>query len=637
MPLTTEPVQQRFLANLFDALPQSVTWAVPVLDAAGLVTDFRIAYANESGGVHIGMQREVLVGKCIFSDIELQPFVKKTLWEQFLKVFVSGQRVEDTYFDAQRQKYLHVVRTRSEEGVLTIATDVTSAQQALNALREQSELTNGILDASINAVYACRAIRDASGMISDFRIVQLNKRFEEIIGLPARTVLNQSLLEVFPNARENGFFENARRVSEGGESWRSTIWYGDERMRGWFDISLTRLQDGYVGTFTEITAQREQQLAFEANAAKLEGILNATQTRILQLEPVLDGDNHLRDARIVLVNQAYAEFKRESRAALQGRLASEVFPSQHLPVILEHYDRSWQSGDTARFDLHCDEPGRIYWLEVKVARLDESLLVTINDYTRLRILQLELEQKIKELERSNRNLEEFAYAASHDLKEPIRKVRFFIDRLQDRLKPAPQSAEARDFERLHVSTERMRDLVDDLLAYAQVSLRPQHLEDVALGAILRNVQLDLELEIEQLGAQVRLGELPLVRGHQRQLQQLFQNLIGNALKYHRADAVPLIDVVASMVHGHETEAPLGPEAAGRLYHLIEVRDNGIGFEQAEAERIFQVFHRLHGNSEYRGTGVGLSIARKVAENHGGFIYAKGTAGAGACFYLGIPV
>jgi signal transduction histidine kinase len=147
---------------------------------------------------------------------------------------------------------------------------------------------------------------------------------------------------------------------------------------------------------------------------------------------------------------------------------------------------------------------------------------------------------------------------------------------------------------------------------------------------------DLELEIEEKGAKVAITNLPIVNGHQRQLQQLFQNLISNALKYNKPGMSPEIGICCRSIRGQETGLMFSAEEMGKLFYLIEVTDNGIGFEQKEAERIFNVFQRLHGNKEYRGTGVGLAIARKVVQNHSGYITAQSSPGEGATFRVYLP-
>jgi signal transduction histidine kinase len=248
---------------------------------------------------------------------------------------------------------------------------------------------------------------------------------------------------------------------------------------------------------------------------------------------------------------------------------------------------------------------------------------------------LELENKNRELLRSNENLEEFAHAASHDLKEPIRKIRFFTERLKDQLTDRLTEEEKQTFKRIDNASERMGALIDDLLLYSHISQRPMEMEEVDLNQKMNKVLEDLELDIQEKKAVVSIGTLPKVKGYRRQLQQLFQNLIGNALKYSKPGVVPHISVHASVVTADASSN--GQTAPDIKYHLIEVSDNGIGFDPAESERIFQMFQRLHGNAEYRGTGVGLSIVKKVIENHNGKIEAEGRPGKGASFKVYLPV
>jgi signal transduction histidine kinase len=248
---------------------------------------------------------------------------------------------------------------------------------------------------------------------------------------------------------------------------------------------------------------------------------------------------------------------------------------------------------------------------------------------------LELENKNRELLRSNENLEEFAHAASHDLKEPIRKIRFFTERLKDQLTDRITEEEKQTFKRIDNASERMGALIDDLLLYSHISHRPMEMEEVDLNQKMNKVLEDLELDIQEKKALVSIGTLPKVKGYRRQLQQLFQNLIGNALKYSKPGVAPHISVHASVVTADALSN--GQTAPDIKYHLIEVNDNGIGFDPAESERIFQMFQRLHGNAEYRGTGVGLSIVKKVIENHNGKIEAEGRPGQGASFKVYLPV
>jgi light-regulated signal transduction histidine kinase (bacteriophytochrome) len=277
-------------------------------------------------------------------------------------------------------------------------------------------------------------------------------------------------------------------------------------------------------------------------------------------------------------------------------------------------------------------------MELTVSRLDADHLIHIfTDVTPIKEAQLQLERYVEDLKRSNQNLEEFAYAASHDLKEPMRKIELFSDRLKDRLREKLAEEDRGLFDRILYATHRMNNLIDDLLLYSHVSRDAVREEMVDLNQKVKLVLEDLELEVEEKKAIIEVDPLPTIKGHRRQLQQLFQNLISNALKYSRPDVMPSVHISARRIKGNNETLPITSIDSGKHYHLIEVSDNGIGFNQEDAERIFHVFTRLHGNAEYKGTGVGLSIVRKVVENHSGYIWAESTPGEGATFKVLLPV
>jgi PAS domain S-box-containing protein len=247
----------------------------------------------------------------------------------------------------------------------------------------------------------------------------------------------------------------------------------------------------------------------------------------------------------------------------------------------------------------------------------------------------ELENLNKELKRSNANLEEFAYAASHDMKEPIRKIHYFSDRLKQDLSDKLDENQKRLFDRMEHAAKRMGDLIDDLLLYSHISKGALIEEEINLNKKVKLVLEDLELEIAEKQAKITVDPLPVIKGHRRQLQQLFQNLIGNALKYSKPDVPAEIHISSQEVTGSALPPQFNKDI-NKPYYLIEIKDNGIGFDPQDAERIFNVFTRLHGNTEYKGTGIGLSIVRKVVENHEGFIWAESKPGEGSTFKILFP-
>jgi signal transduction histidine kinase len=240
------------------------------------------------------------------------------------------------------------------------------------------------------------------------------------------------------------------------------------------------------------------------------------------------------------------------------------------------------------------------------------------------------------LERSNRELQDFASVASHDLQEPLRKVQAFGDRL--RLKCGESlDTQGRDYlDRIQSAAKRMQTLINDLLSYSRVTTKAQPFQPVDLAKAAREVAADLEVRVEQTRGRIELGELPTLDADPLQVRQLLQNLIGNALKYHRPEEPPVVKVWSKPLNGERESlsASLDPR---REYCQILIEDNGIGFEEIYSERIFNIFQRLHGRGEYEGTGVGLAVCRKIVERHAGIIKARSTPGKGSTFLVTLPV
>jgi PAS domain S-box-containing protein len=239
------------------------------------------------------------------------------------------------------------------------------------------------------------------------------------------------------------------------------------------------------------------------------------------------------------------------------------------------------------------------------------------------------------LERSNRELQEFASVASHDLQEPLRKIQAFGDRLQARYAEA-LGEQGRDYlGRMQAAAGRMRTLINDLLNFSRVASKGQPFVAVDLARVTQEVLSDLEGRIQQTGARVEAGDLPTLDADPTQMRQLLQNLIGNAMKFHRAGESPVV-----RIHGRALPSPpdgSNGEAAGPPRCQITVQDDGIGFDEKYLDRIFNVFQRLHGRGVYEGTGMGLAICRKIVERHGGTITAESTPGRGATFVVTLPV
>ena len=259
---------------------------------------------------------------------------------------------------------------------------------------------------------------------------------------------------------------------------------------------------------------------------------------------------------------------------------------------------------------------------------------SIRDVTEQRFIENDLKNKVEELNHSNRELEEFAYVASHDLQEPLRKITTFSDRLSDKYKDLLTGEGAMYISRMIASAENMRALINDLLEFSRITKSVAPFAPVDLNNVLRLVKTDLELVIEETGTIIHSTPLPSIEAIGSQMKQLFANIINNAIKFHKPGITPVITISVNMVD--EEEQLHGNYEKDNTYYKIKVEDNGIGFEPEYAARIFQVFQRLHGKSEYPGSGIGLAICKKIVEYHRGSIFAEGQVDEGSCFTFILP-
>ena len=253
-------------------------------------------------------------------------------------------------------------------------------------------------------------------------------------------------------------------------------------------------------------------------------------------------------------------------------------------------------------------------------------VITFRDITKRKRDEQALRRYAQELKRSNAELQEFAYAASHDLQEPLRKIQAFGERLNNKYAPALDDTGRHYLERMVNAAGRMRRLIDDLLSYSRVNSKTTSYLPVELAGVVADVLSDLEPRIASEDAKIRVGELPAIEADPGQMHQLFLNLLANALKFRRTGVTPNITIEGNVEVGE----------AGAVAR-ISITDNGIGFEPRHAERIFGMFERLHGREEFDGTGVGLATCRKIAERHAGELTAWGEPDAGAVFTLLLPV
>jgi len=361
---------------------------------------------------------------------------------------------------------------------------------------------------------------------------------------------------------------------------------------------------------------------------RYESILNSAGEGIYGLD--LQG-------RTTFVNPATAKITGWKVEELVGKSESEVF---HRLVTGSAAPDKGTTGEHGDYQLFYRKDGSNFPAEyvrtpIKEKDKEVGAVVIFKDITERKRAEETLNRKAAELARSNSELEQFAYVASHDLQEPLRKIQAFGDRLKTKC-DAVNLQDGRDYlERMQSAAARMQTLINDLLTFSRVISASQPFVPVDLNVVTKGVLSDLEVRIEQMKATIEISDLPTIEADPLQMRQLLQNLIGNALKFQASGSQPVVKINAKLLKSPFAGTPEEDPYAEQCEMTIQ--DNGIGFDEKYLDKIFAVFQRLHGRNEFEGTGVGLAVCRRITDRHGGTITAKSKPGEGAAFIITVPV
>jgi two-component system sensor kinase FixL len=369
----------------------------------------------------------------------------------------------------------------------------------------------------------------------------------------------------------------------------------------------------------------------------------ARKTSILEscLDPIIT-INH--EGLIVEFNRAAEQtFGYPREKVLNTRPADVLFPPSLSAGHRSRIERYLEAGEGSMLGKRVEVTasranGEEFFAEMAmtIAQINGAPAITffVRDISARKRAEEQQARYAAELERSNRDLEQFAYVASHDLQEPLRKIRAFGDRLELKCKDLLDETAQECVSRMQSAAARMQELIEGLLTLSRVTTRASDFEHVDLGEVVRQVISDLEAQIERVNGRVEVGKLCTIQAEPLQIRQLLQNLIANALKFHRADEPPVVTIEARYVTPREQRHAQKSFAEEKC--RITVEDNGIGFDEQYAERIFGIFQRLHTRDLYEGTGIGLAICRRIAEFHGGEISVHSVPGKGTTFEVVLP-
>lgn len=367
----------------------------------------------------------------------------------------------------------------------------------------------------------------------------------------------------------------------------------------------------------------------------LASVLNTSLNGIISSKAIRSKDGKIKDFKIIYANDEIESHNGKKPFDIIGKNYQDIFPAAVSSGVFERQLKVLDSGEVDIYEINYENNDPDGWFKVKLSRNGDGLTASFINISDIKKFEEQLKVKIVQLEQSNQELEQFAYVASHDLQEPLRKIQTFADLVNKRNVNTLDKPSVEYISRIIASANRMSRLINDVLNYSRLAKTGQLIKNADLNKILEDVLVDFELLIAQKNAKVTREKLPPIEAYSLQMNQLFYNLINNSLKFSLPGVPPFIEITSVELSTEQVRQY--PSLDERLsYVSIVFKDNGIGFSPEYSHQIFTIFKRLH-NGDYTGSGIGLALCKKIATNHHGDIYAVSEPNKGSSFYVMLPI
>ena len=642
-----------FLESVLKNTENIVSYYTPVKDDNDKITDFKIVYVNENIEDVLGTSSLVLEDQLLSKILPIH--FENGVFDAMVSCYNSGetQRFEKTnnFNDTQYRFKTNVVKLN--DGVLATASDTTeeyAIKQNLISAKDQLQNQNlllldnraflsNIFKSTSNIVMHFKSIRDAAGKIIDFDTLFINDAISDVIGDIPADLKDKKASVIYPMIFENGVFEKMVTCIEEERQIEYETHFEKDGETKWFQATAIKLNDGVTVTTVDITLEK-------IRAEKLNDV-NAE----LEIQ-----NSIFKDAEGVADIGSYIWYLDTGAANLSDNFYRILgFTPNEFDVTFNSYKEFVHPDDLDRYnqlgeetvehgnsDIHTyrviTKRGNVKHLYVngqKVIKDGRPASVgVVQDITNRIKTEEKLRNKNDELKRSNAELESFNRVASHDLQEPMRKIQMFISRLSERELDKLSDKGKMYFEKIDSSANRMQTLIKYLLAYSRINRTKKDFIKISLNDTMEKVLGDLEERIEETGVDIAIDTLPSLKAIPFQMEQLFNNLVSNAIKYGSTTEAPKIVIDCKKLS--RNKIPEVFDKKRKNYYRISIMDNGIGFDQENAEKIFGLFERLHQKDEYSGTGIGLAICKKIVLNHKGHIVAQSEPGKGSTFCIYLP-
>ncbi|SFZ92352.1 PAS domain S-box-containing protein [Flaviramulus basaltis] len=644
---------EAFLRNILATTDNIINYYEPIFDSDNKIIDFNIVYANDCNRDYLGLEPNDIMGKSVSKTF---PFLLANgKLEELLKCYNEKTKV---IFDRQvtvedKKMWFHSFATPLGEGVLQTTRNSTIEEEAKRvqlAFKKRLENQNlelldnraflgNIFKSISHVVMHFKSIRGEDGKIIDFEILFVNDRVNPVTGDFPKEIKNKKTSKVYPEIFESGVFEYLVDVIENDKTLEYEIPYYENGLERWFHSTAIKLNNGVTITTREITEEKK----------KAHQLLKLNEDLIIQNSILTDAERIAEIGSFLWFMDTNTSEVSDNLYRMLGYEPNGFEPSlikfkdfihpEDIDLFEKNSNESIKTLKTNEYIYRIiTKQGKVKHFKTNGKFINENnktfMIVVAQDVTHTIEAEKELLKSNLELKYTNAELESFNRVASHDLQEPLRKIQLFISRIEDSEGKQLSSKSSEYFEKVTNAVKRMQSLIQNLLAYSRIDSSKKDFEKVDLNNVLDKVREDLTTRIKDAEAEILADKLPKIKGVIFQMEQLFTNLISNALKFTDTNKTPKIHIKYEQVHA--SKMPEDILKSTKYYHKISFIDNGIGFDSEHAEKIFEVFQRLHQKTEYSGTGIGLAICKKIAENHNGYILADGTAGVGAEFIIYLP-
>ena len=650
----------------FQNLVQETTVGIIVLSG----WEMKIEIANKSFCALLECVPEELAGKNLFDIIpqaenSIRPILEQILstgesftsfgWPFYLNT--AGNKIKENCLDLYYQPYKEPDGTIG--GVMILCQDVSEQVMSRKKLEESEQRLRSFVESAPFPI----SVYTGKEMIIQFA----NQVMMDTWG-KGNDVIGKLYTEVLPELMNQEIFEQVRQVYETGipfhaKNQRVDLVVSGQLQPFYFNYSFTPVFDGdgniygVMNTAADVTDLNKAHKKAKESEQNLRNVILQAPVAMC----ILRGPEHV----VEIANDRMYEIWGKTPEDMLGKSLFEGLPEAKGQGIERLLDDVYKTGKTFKaFDLPISLPRRggleTVYIDFVYEAFKESngivsgimaVAIEVTDQVIARkkiedneaVLQMRVEERTEELKKANedlenmnKELEQFTYAASHDMQEPLRKVHTFSSFLLNNNSNQLDDRGKSYLTKIEASVQRMKNIIDDLLHYSHQTREEQEFEIVDLNLIMKEIQEDMELTIVKKKTAIDIESLPKITAVPSQMNQLFSNLLSNSLKFSQPDLPLKIQLKSNLLSGEEIKKLKIPNPE-KQYAKIIFSDNGIGFEQQYAEQIFRLFTRLHGKTEYDGTGIGLGLCKKIVLNHCGMIWAESTPGKGADFHIVLPL